>query len=121
MYFGPLGIYGFLNPALLCAKDFHGNSDGKVSACNAGDSGSIPGLGRSPGGGSGKSLQQFCLEILVDRGAWQARVHGVTKCWIQLSDFHFHSHNLGFLVKGKFSYDLRITILDTLYSNEISQ
>ena len=47
MYFGPLGIYGFLNPALLCAKDFHGNSDGKVSACNAGDSGSIPGLGRS--------------------------------------------------------------------------
>ena len=43
MYFGPLGIYGFLNPALLCAKDFHGNSDGKVSACNAGDSGSIPG------------------------------------------------------------------------------
>ena len=52
MYFVPLGIYVF-NPALLCAEDFHGDSDGKVSACNAGDPGSIPGLGRSPGEGNG--------------------------------------------------------------------
>ena len=43
------------------------------------DSGSIPGLGRSPGGGNGNPLQCSCLENLMDRGAWQATVHGVTK------------------------------------------
>ena len=58
---------------------------------------------------------------IEELGRLESQSVGVTKCWIQLSDFHFHSHNLGFLVKGKFSYDLRITILDTLYSNEISQ
>ena len=42
--------------------DFSGNLDGKESACNAGDLGSIPGLGRSPGGGHGNPLQYFCLE-----------------------------------------------------------
>ena len=47
------------------------------SACNAGDLGSIPGLGRSPGGG--QPLQYSCLENPMDRGAWQATVHGVTK------------------------------------------
>ena len=55
----------------------------------------------------------------MDRRAWRATVHGVAKCWTQLSDFQFHSHNLSFLVKGKISYDLRIIILDTLYSNEV--
>ena len=53
MSFGPFGIYVFLNPALLCAENFHGDSDGKVSACNAGDPGLIPELGRSPGEGNG--------------------------------------------------------------------
>ena len=51
---------------------------------NAGDlrdGGSIPGLGRSPGGGHGNPLQYSCLENPMDRGAWQAPVHGVTKCW----------------------------------------
>ena len=52
---------------------------GKESACNAGDVGSIPGLGRSPGEGNGNSLQCSCLENPMDRGAWQATVHGVTK------------------------------------------
>ena len=54
---------------------------GKESASNAGDTGdasSIPGSGRSPGGGHGNPLQYSCLENLVDRGAWQAAVHGVT-------------------------------------------
>ena len=92
-----------------------------ANAGDAGDTGSFHASGRSPGVRNGNPLQYSCLENSMDRGTWQARVHGVTKCWIQLSDFHFHSHNLGFLVKGKFSYDLRITILDTLYSNEISQ
>ena len=56
-----------------------GGSDSKESACNAGDLGSIPGLGRSPGGGCGKPLQYYCLDNPMHRGAWWATVHGVTK------------------------------------------
>ena len=52
--------------------------DGKESACNVGDLGSIPGSRRSPGEGNGNSLQYSCLENIVDGGAWQATVHGVT-------------------------------------------
>ena len=52
---------------------------GKEFACNAGDAGSIPGSGRSPGEGNGNPLQYSCLENPMDRGAWQATVHGVTK------------------------------------------
>ena len=62
------------------------SSAGKESACNAGGLGLIPGSGRSPGEGSGNPLQYFCLENPVDRGAWQARVHGVAKSWTRLSD-----------------------------------
>ena len=47
---------------------------------------SIPGLGRSPGGGHNNPLQYSCLENPMDRGAWQATVHEVTKSWTQLSD-----------------------------------
>ena len=53
---------------------------------NAGDAGSIPGSGRSPGGGNGNPLQYSCLENSMDRGAWQATVHGVTKSRTRLSD-----------------------------------
>ena len=59
---------------------------GKESACNEGDLGSIPGLGGSPGGGHGYPLQYPCVENPLDRGAWQAAVHGVTKSWTQLND-----------------------------------
>jgi len=52
---------------------------GKESTCNAGDVGLIPGLGRSPGRGHGNPLQLGCLENPMDRGAWQATVHGVRK------------------------------------------
>ena len=55
--------------------------DGKESACNAGDQGSILGLGRSPGEGNGYPLQSSCLENPMDRGAWWATVHEVTKSW----------------------------------------
>ena len=58
---------------------FPGGSDGKASASNAGDPGSIPGLGRSPGEENGNPLQYSCLENYMDRGAWQAVVHGVAK------------------------------------------
>ena len=50
--------------------DFPSGSDGKVSVYNAGDPGSIPGLGRSPGEGNGNPLQDYCLENPMDRGAW---------------------------------------------------
>ena len=58
---------------------------GKESACSAGDLGSIPGLGRSPGEGNGNPLQYPCLENLMDRGAWWTAVHGVSKSWARLS------------------------------------
>ena len=51
----------------------------KESACNAGDPGSVPGLGRSPGEGNGNSHQYPCLENPMDRGTWRATVHGVTE------------------------------------------
>ena len=60
---------------------FPGGSDGKESACNDGDPGSVPGLGRSPGERNGCPLQYSCLEDSMDRGAWLAIVHGVTKSW----------------------------------------
>ena len=60
-------------------QGFLGGLDGKESACNAGDPDSISGLGRSPGGGNGNPLQYSCLEYPVDRGAWQATIHGVAK------------------------------------------
>ena len=50
--------------------DFSGGSDGKASAYNAGDLGSIPGSGRSPGEGNGNPLQYSCLENPMDRGSW---------------------------------------------------
>ena len=54
-------------------------SDNKASACNVGDPGSIPGLGRSPGEGNRNPLQYSCLENFMDGGAWLAIVHGVAK------------------------------------------
>ena len=68
---------------------FPGVSDGKESACNAGDPGLIPGLGRSPGEGNGYPIQYSCLENFIDRGAWWATVLGVAKSWTGLSNFHF--------------------------------
>ena len=64
---------------------FLGGSAGKESACNAGDLGLIPGLGRSPGEENGYSSQYSDLENSMD-----CRVHGVPKSWTCLSDFHFH-------------------------------
>ena len=65
---------------------FPGGSDGKESAHNAGDLGLISGSGRFPGEGNGNALQYSCLENSVDRGAWRATVHGVTKSWTRLSN-----------------------------------
>ena len=66
-----------------------GGSDGKESACNVGDLGSIPGLGRSPGEGNGNSFQYSCLENPVDGRAWLPKVHGVAES-DAIERLHFH-------------------------------
>ena len=68
---------------LMADSGFRGGSDSKESACNAGDPGSIPGLGRSPEGGHGYPLQYSCLENPMDRGAWRATVQGVAQSQTQ--------------------------------------
>ena len=77
-----------------------GGSDSTESTCNAQDSGSIPGSGRSLGEGNGNPLQYSCLENSMEWRAWQATVHGVTKSHTRLSDYTFqqtvpvyHSHS----------------------------
>ena len=76
-------VFGVINTR----KGFPGSLDGKASAYNAGDSGFIPGSGRSPGQGNGNPLQYSSLENPMDRGAWWATVHGVAKSRTRLSDF----------------------------------
>ena len=64
---------------------FPGGSELKDLPTNAGDArntGSIPGSGRSPGGGNDNPSRYFCLKNSMDRGAWWATVHGVAKSWI---------------------------------------
>ena len=68
-----------VSPALQASESFPGGSMVKNPPANAGDTGSIPGSGRSPGEGNGNPLQNSCLENPMDRGAWRATVHGVTK------------------------------------------
>ena len=71
-------------------KGFPSGSDGKTSVCNAGDPGSIPGLGRSPGEGNGSPLQYSCLENSMDRGAWGAAVYRVaqSRTWLKRLSTH---------------------------------
>ena len=72
-----------------CIKQraFPGGSDGKASACKAGDLGLIHRSGRSPRKGNGNPIQYSCLENSMDRGAWQATDHGIAKSQTQLSNF----------------------------------
>ena len=69
---------------LVCPREtrtntFSGGANGKESVCNAGDLGSVPGWGRSPGEGNGYIIQYSCLENSMGRGDWHVIVHGVTK------------------------------------------
>ena len=75
----------------LCHKSTWGSLDFSirlVSASMLGEPGSIPGSGRSPGGGDGNPLQHSCLQNPMDRGAWRGTVHGVAKCRTWLRAFH---------------------------------
>ena len=91
-------------------KDFPGGSDSKLSAYNAGDPCSIPGLERSPREGNGTPLQYSCLGNPMDGGYWQAIAHAVTKSWTRLSNFTFF---LSFLspIKGPFWSTDRLCII----------
>ena len=71
----------------ICILGFPGDSGGKASAHSAGDQGSIPGWGRSPGEGNSNPLQYPCLENPMEAGAWQAIVHEVANSRTRLSDF----------------------------------
>ena len=82
-----LTIFKYIRQCFPCG------SAGKESTCNAGDLGSIPGLGRSPGEANGNLLQYPCLENLMDRGAWWAAVHGVTESWAWLSANTLRNHH----------------------------
>ena len=75
------GSFRYYFKILLLYFGFSGDSDGKESACNAGDLSLSSGLGRFPGGGNGNPLQYSCLENSMDRGVWQATVHRVAKSW----------------------------------------
>ena len=78
----------------------HGDSDGKESACNAGDLGLTPGSGRSPGEQKGYLLQYSCLENSMDRGCWQATAHQVATEGLTLSLFkHFLALRKAFKMK----------------------
>ena len=74
-------VHGLICPGVC---DLPGGSNGKASAYNAGDLGSIPGSGRSPGEGNGNPIQYSCLENPMDGGAWWATVHGVAQSWLCL-------------------------------------
>ena len=78
--------WSLMNCFCWIAEGFPGSSDGKESAYNVGDPGSVPGLGRFPGEGIGNPLQYSCLENPMDRGTWWTAVHGVPKSWTQPSE-----------------------------------
>ena len=80
-FFQDLELHSFisLNSHARCCLGFPGGSDNKESACNAGDLGLTPGSGRSLGEGNGYPFQYSCVENSIDRGAWRATVHEVTK------------------------------------------
>ena len=71
---------------MVNSDGFLGGSEGKESACNGRDLGSIPGMERSPGEGNSYPLQYSGLENSMDRGVWQAPVHAVAKSWTGLSN-----------------------------------
>ena len=93
---------------------------GRESACdaeNAGDAGSIPGSGRSPGGGYGNPIQYCCLENPMDRGAWQATIHRVTESDTTEVTWHVHTHGYTtFYLSVHHMIDIGLFLLATVTS-----
>ena len=81
----------FFKHSVLTFFHISRSSLSKESACSARDPGSIPGSGGSPGEGNSNPLQYPCLENPLDRGAWRDTVHGVTKSWTRLNNYHRYS------------------------------
>ena len=101
---------------------FPGGSDSKASARNAGDLGSIPGSGRSPGEGNGNPLQYSCLENSMDGGTWWATVHGMAKSLTRLSNLSLKmcSHALsGFQSKCREKIKHKVKIRASLVAQMI--
>ena len=96
----------------MIGKGFPDDSDGKESACNAGDLGSTPGLGKSPGEGNSNPLQDSCLKNPMHRGAWRAIVHGVVKSRTRLCDSRTrtHTHILDFKLFCSQSLETRLSL-----------
>jgi len=103
-------VWGYLSdvPELVCLNNNHltfdpcfggfpGDSDGKESACNAGDLGSTPGFEKIPGEENGNPLQYSCLENSTDRGGWRAIAHWVAKSRTQLTNTFTFTFTLGTL------------------------
>ena len=80
------------------------------SACNAGDIGSVPGLGRSPGVGNGNPLQYSCLENPKDRGAWQATVYGVARDMTEQLTLWMYNHCLDFFFFSLFGLLKKVSV-----------
>ena len=95
---------------------FPGGSEVKVSACNVGDLGSIPGLGRSHGEGNGSPLQYSCLENPVGGGAWWATVHGVTELDTTERLYSLHFNGMKSQMKIIF-VGLRVCTIDNFNNN----
>ena len=96
-HFVKLTIYPLLMGKETKGQGFPGVSAGRNLPANAGDAGSIPGLGRSPGEGNGNPLQYSSLENPMDRGDWQAMVHRVKKRQTQLRGFSTHTQKYQFI------------------------
>ena len=78
-------------PGSMTGWGFSGGSVVKNLPANAGDSGSIPGQGRSPGERNGNLLQYSCLENPIDREMWLATAHGIAKSWTERPNHYDHS------------------------------
>ena len=100
----PLFLYLYFKIYILIFKNmsYHSGSVGKESACNAGDAGLTPGLGRSLGGGHGNPLQYSCLENTRDRGAWWAIVLRVTKSRTRVKWLSTHIQQYLWVVRSRF-------------------
>ena len=92
---------------------FPGSSNGKEFACNVGDPGSIPGLGRSLGEGNAYPLHYYCLENSMDRGAWWATVYGVMKSQTGLTNTHIKIIQMNYLQNKTWPTDLENKLMFT--------